>query len=130
MKSPTIQKFMTRLPDEVQATENLTSATNLMRERGIRHLPVFAGSKLVGILSDRDIKFAAALLGEQAKDMKISEVCSTDLYKVSPLDKVSDVAAEMAHKKMGSALVVDGDTLVGLFTTSDALRALSEAYSS
>ena len=92
---------MTRLPDEVQGNENIASAIELMRERGIRHLPVFEGAKLSGILSDRDLKFVVALMGEQAKEMKISEVCTTDLYKVTPLAKVSEVALEMAEKKNG-----------------------------
>ena len=127
-KSPNVQKYMSRLPEEIQGFEKLPLAQEIMRDKGIRHLPVFEGSKLIGILSDRDIKFAVALLGSEAKEMKVLDVCSTDVYKVSPLAKVSEVALNMVEHKMGSALVVDGDALVGLFTTSDALKALADAY--
>lgn len=119
---------MTRLPEEIQGQALLSEALEIMREKGIRHLPVFTGAKLKGVLSDRDLKFAIALMGESAKEMKVIDVCTTEVYKVTPMAKVSEVAAEMAEKKMGSALVVDGESLVGLFTTSDALKALSEAY--
>jgi acetoin utilization protein AcuB len=48
------------------------------------------------------------------------------LYTVSPSEKLDHVASTMAEHKYGSALVVDNQKLVGIFTTVDAMRSLSE----
>jgi acetoin utilization protein AcuB len=51
----------------------------------------------------------------------------TEFYTVEP-DEALDVAArEMSKRKYGSALVVTGGKVVGVFSTTDALRALSDS---
>ncbi len=124
MKTPNVGEFMTHLPEEIDGRETLDVAIQLMREKGIRHLPVMEHMQVVGVLSDRDIKFAMALLGKKGGEILVREVCSDEIYVVSPRTSVREVAEHMLETKAGSAMVKDGDYLVGIFTTSDALRAL------
>jgi acetoin utilization protein AcuB len=51
---------------------------------------------------------------------------STDVYKVPPDAALRSVAREMAKRKLGSAIVTEGNRVQGVFTTVDALRALAE----
>lgn len=125
---PHIVSVMTPFPNSVEETENVTAAKRLMYSQDIRHLPVTSGGRLVGILSDRDVKLALAVSGgvEEGDDMPVSKVCSYEVYAVefnTPLDKV---VATMAQKRLGSALVTKEGKLVGIFTTVDACRELEK----
>lgn len=127
-KNSIVQDYMTRLPFELQSHETLISAAELMREKGFRHIPIFKGSKVIGLLSDRDIKFALALMGEKAKMTKVEELMSSDnLYAVSPITPLKEVAQTMAEKKIGSALVMEQETLVGIITSIDLLHAYAQS---
>ena len=126
MKNKTVQDYMTRLPFEMQTHDSLNEAASLMREKGFRHIPIFKGSKIYGILSDRDVKFAKALLGDKAANLTIEEIASTESYQVTPLTSLKEVAGELSNRKISSALAVDGETLVGIITATDILKAYSE----
>lgn len=52
----------------------------------------------------------------------------TDLYTVEPSASVGEAVSLMARHRIGSALVMDGDRLVGIFTERDTVRALSQAH--
>ena len=125
---PPIRELMAHVPEDIQATQSVTDAIHLMRNRGIRHLPVFKGKDVVGIVSDRDLKFVLAIKGSDAGDDSLADVCSTDLYTVRPDATVGAVATEMHERKLGSALVMEGDTLVGIVTNSDLVRFVAVAF--
>jgi acetoin utilization protein AcuB len=126
---PTIQKYMTSVPHSIGAEQSLSVADKLMRENRIRHLPVLEGGKILGVISDRDIKLTLGLKGSDADAIKAGEVCQPEPYVVSPADKLDDVVSTMAENKYGSALVVDNKKLVGIFTAVDAMRTLAELLS-
>ena len=58
----------------------------------------------------------------------IREVMSPNLVTVDPETTVAQAATIMAEKRIGSALVMDGDTLAGIFTERDIVRALSQDF--
>ncbi|KHD87503.1 MAG: hypothetical protein OM95_14125 [Bdellovibrio sp. ArHS] len=124
--APTIQKYMTTSPETIGAHQTLAKAEELMFAMKIRHLPVLDASRLVGILSDRDIKLVSSFKDVDPEKVRVSEAFSEDPYTVSPNASLAEVCAEMASKKFGSALVVDNGKLVGIFTWVDALTALTE----
>jgi acetoin utilization protein AcuB len=80
----------------------------------------------VGILSDRDLKFARGFRGIDIESTKVSDVARNELYTVSPEAPLDEVAQSMAEKRIGSAVVVQNGKVVGIFTTTDALEALSQ----
>lgn len=127
MKSiPTIEKYMTTTPHTIGADQTLAKAETMMNEFRIRHLPVLEGGKLVGILSDRDLKMVESFKDVDAEKVKISEAFRDEVYMVSPKAPLSEVCAEMSLHKYGSVLVMDNHKLVGIFTWVDALRAFNE----
>lgn len=123
---PHVAKFMTAFPHTIGAEQNLIKAERMMSEYKIRHLPVLQGGKLVGILSDRDVKLVETFKDVNPEEVSVEEAYTPDPFIVSPESLLSDVCAEMASRKYGCALVVDNHKLVGIFTWVDALVAMNE----
>jgi acetoin utilization protein AcuB len=123
---PPVQKFMTYQPHTINAEQTIEHAQRTMRELRVRHLPVLKGGKLVGLLSDRDINLVLSFESPEAAKMQVEEACTERPYTTSPQSPLNEVVAHMAEKKFGSAIVMDNNKVVGIFTDVDAMRALAE----
>ncbi len=122
---PTIADYMTPSPHSVAVDRTLADAHSLMRQHRIRHLPVLEGGKLVGIVTQRDLHLVETLKGVDSNEVEVEEAMSPDVYVVQPDTPLLRVALEMWKKKYGSAVVMRGEEVAGVFTTVDALRALA-----
>lgn len=100
-----------------------------MDEFEIRHLPVASKGRLVGIISDRDLKRALdPALGLPPKnELFVDDVMVHDPYVVETQTPLDEVLLEMADRHIGCVLVVKNGKLVGLFTTTDACRVFGES---
>jgi acetoin utilization protein AcuB len=126
---PPISKYMTTAPRTAPSEMNLAEASQLMRASGIRHLPVVDGERLLGVISERDIQFVDAFPDVDPKTVTVGEAMTEKPYSVSPDAGLDEVASTMAEQKYGSAVIVQNGHVVGVFTTVDACRALSELLS-
>jgi acetoin utilization protein AcuB len=124
MRNPSIDRFMSRSPQTIGHDQSLAAAHRLMNEQGIRHLPVLERGKLVGLLSQRDLHLIETLKDVDPQEVQVNEAMSSEIFTVGPRASVRKVAAAMAEHKYGSTIVTEGDQVVGVFTTVDALRAL------
>ena len=122
--SLTVKEFMTRNPITIGDQMPLAAAHRVMRESGVRHLPVLSSGKLVGVLSQRDLHFIETLPGVDPQEVLVSEAMSPDVYTATPTTPLDEIVSAMADNKYGSVIVVDRGRTVGVFTTVDALRAL------
>jgi acetoin utilization protein AcuB len=127
IRLPQILAYMTPFPYSIDVDAPLGEAHAFLRERHIRHLPVTERGELVGVLTDRDIKLALGpdLGSPPERELTVREVYQPDSYVVDAAASLLTVAATMAERHLGSALVTRGGKLVGIFTTTDACRALS-----
>lgn len=123
---PTIQKYMTTSPHSIGNDQNLVTAQKMMTKYGIRHLPVLNDGKVVGIISDRDVKFLESLKEVDPATVKMEDIYAEQVFTASPFSKLDDVCDVMAENKYGCAVITDNEKLVGIFTWVDALRAMSE----
>ncbi len=123
---PTLQKYMTTVPHTIGAEQTLEKAEKMMAEYRIRHLPVLQGGKLVGILSDRDVRLVESFRDVDPASTTVEEAFTPDPYIVSPSSNLREVCDEMAARKYGCVLVCDNHTLVGIFTWVVALKALGD----
>ena len=126
-RSPQVIAFMTPFPYSIDIDAPLASAHQLMREHNFRHLPVTSGGGLVGILTDRDLKL---ILGPDFGGASERELQVRDAYVERPCvvpasTPVATVARTMADNHIGSAIVTKRGKLVGIFTVTDACRALA-----
>jgi len=104
----------------------MTVAHRMMREHHIRHLPVLRGAKIVGLVSDRDLNMVETLQDVDPRKVLVSEAMTQDPYLVSPDAALDEVVLSMAEKKYGSAVVIQHEKVVGIFTTVDACRAFAD----
>ena len=125
MKKLIIKDYMTPSPHTIGAAKSLAYAEKKMHELGVRHLPVLKGGELVGILSDRDIKFVEAMDDMSPEEITVEQAASDEPYSVQLDATLKDVCSVMAEKKYGSVLVMEGVKLVGIFTWIDALKAFT-----
>jgi acetoin utilization protein AcuB len=123
----TISQFMTSGPFTIGREQSLAAAKQLMSKSHVRHLPVLHGGKLVGMISERELDVIEALPG--SKQLSVEDAMVPDVYLASADAPLDTVAAEMARLKVGSAVVVKDDIVVGVFTAVDGLRALAEVLS-
>jgi acetoin utilization protein AcuB len=112
----------------------LVRARDLLREKNIKQLPVVdAKGRLVGILTDRDIKQAWASpattlsiyeLTYVLQKLTVESVMVTELITITP-DATIERAARILHdRKIGSLPVVENDKLVGIITSTDLMEVL------
>jgi len=101
--------------------DSLAKAKAVMDSRNFRHLPVVEDGKLVGILSNNDIRWQGHLTAT------VAEAMTPNPITVTPATTIDETARLMLHRKINAVLVVDGGAPVGIITTSDILKLFLEA---
>jgi acetoin utilization protein AcuB len=119
-----IENFMTQSVHTIAAGRTLADAHEQMRRLKIRHLRVLDAGRLIGIVTQRDLSLVESLKGVDPKEVTVDDAMSDEVFAVDPETPLAEVAQTMAHKKIGSAVVMRGEKVVGIFTGVDALRAL------
>jgi CBS domain-containing protein len=118
---------MTPAPVCISVDADLEAAVALMQEHGIRHLPVMDGDALVGVVSERDLAMVESLVPEEWRQISVAEAMTPHPYAVPPDAPLCDVAKHMAQEKLGCAVIAKPQgQVIGLFTTTDALRVLAQ----
>jgi len=119
-----VQDVMSTKVVTIGPRQPLAEAHRIMNAEGVRHLPVVEGGRLLGLLTQRDLHLVETLEAVEPDEVLVEEVMVRDVYVVDPDASLPEVLREMERRRFGSAVVVRGEQPVGMFTTSDALRAL------
>lgn len=122
----TVQHYMSPVVHTIGPKATLGQAHELMRAHGVRHLPVMDGGALVGLVTLHDLHLLETLPDVDQTEVPVEDAMTESPYVVAPDEPLRDVAAVMAESRYSSALVADGDEVLGMFTSIDALRALSD----
>jgi len=117
---------MSTTPISIGKAQTLADAQKVMQSEGIRHLPVLDGGRLLGMLTDRDVHLIESLKGVDPTKVLVEDAMSQNAFSVAPETPLDEVVSTMADRKYGSAVVLDGNRLVGILTTVDVCRALAE----
>jgi acetoin utilization protein AcuB len=124
-------KLFTVTPDTT-----LPEAVRLTGQRGVQHLPVLDRDRLVGMLSDRDLKRAMASPATSLEahelrylldGLRVGEIMTRAVITIGPTSPIEDAARLMVLEKIGALPVTDGDRLIGLVTETDVLRLFVRA---
>ncbi|RKD27022.1 acetoin utilization protein AcuB [Ammoniphilus oxalaticus] len=131
-----VEDIMNRNLVTIKPYETIRLAMLLTAQHRIRHLPVVDDTdKLVGIVSDRDLRDAGPSRfdnesdSEQNEDIfnrKIQDLMNKNVITAHPLDFVEEAAYALYENKIGCLPVVDGDNLKGIITDTDILYTLVE----
>jgi acetoin utilization protein AcuB len=117
-----VRSLMTPHPYTIGKDQPIAEARRRMRDHHVRHLPVLDGARLVGLLSDRDLRLADSLAEDRS--LRVADVMLPEPFTVQAGDSVTEAVAAMAQRKIGSCVVLDGTSVAGIFTTVDALHLL------
>jgi acetoin utilization protein AcuB len=129
-----VKNWMSKNVITIDADDSMQDAMELLKEHGIRRLPVMKKGKLVGIVTDRDLKKASAsdattleiheLLYLLTK-VKVKDIMTKDPITVPPGYTVEETAQVLLECKISGAPVVDDSgKVVGTITQSDLFRVL------
>lgn len=125
-----VKDVMVKEVATLDVNDELSLANDIMRLGRIRHLPVVEGTRLAGIVSERDLfrsSLAQALgYGSEAtrdlmKTLRIKDIMVQKVITISPETELCEATKIMVELKIGCLPVVDGDRLVGLITETDIL---------
>ena len=128
-----IEQVMTRDPATVSPNDSIRLALDRMHERGCRRLPVVDNARLVGIVSDRDLRRATNspyVMRERWYDdfmldhIPVRACMSANPISVTPRTPIADAAKLMLDRKIGGLPVVDGEYLAGIVTETDLMNYL------
>src|SRR6266516_4896647 len=128
--------IMTMRPITVGLDTPVVDAQQIMAKERIRHLLVTEGGRLLGIVTDRDIRLnlpspATSLsvweINYLLAQLTVASVMTKSLVTVSPRRDTREAALLMLDHKIGALPVVDGGQLVGIITETDLLRVYVKA---
>ena len=114
-----IVNLMTSDPIVINPDDTLANAKAVMDEGRFRRLPVVEDGRLVGILTERDIREHLGYLGST----RVNAAMRTALITVTPYNSVEDGTLLMLKHKIGGLPIAASGKLVGIVTTSDLLKA-------
>ena len=126
----TVNDMMTVVPDTRSSTTPLRDIIGMMKAEGYRHLPIVDNGKLVGIITDRDIRLvmnSPMVLHERRQDEQLidtvtAEACMTaNPVTVTPDTPAYRAAEMLSIYKFGALPIVDDEKLVGIITVTDFL---------
>jgi acetoin utilization protein AcuB len=131
MRMLRVRDSMTRDVVTLEPEASAAEAWRLCRQRNIRHLPVVDEGRLVGLVSDRDLRDASPPRGSTGERdalnwSRLGDMMSTGLATVHPLDTIEHAARELHDRRIGCLPVVADGELVGIITSSDMMQTLIE----
>lgn len=122
---PTVQERMTTDVVTLDPTSTAADAMEAMREGNLRHLPVTAEHRVLGLVSDRDLR---AHIGRAlSKSQPVQEFMTRDVRVIEPDEDLRRAAGAMVVRKIGALPVVDEGVLVGILTVTDLLEHCADA---
>lgn len=133
-----VSEIMTKEVIKLNSTDDLTKAEMLFKKNKIRHIPVVSGKQIKGMLSYTDllrISFVDAV-DDEAEDVDatvynmftIDQVMAKNLITITPETTIRETAEILSKNEFHALPVCDGETLVGIVTTTDLLKYLLEQY--
>lgn len=126
-----IVKWMKQPVRSVKPLDSIQHAREVMAQHRINQLPVVAGGRLVGIVSDRDLRDAfpsvlsdpSSRPGPDPEAVPVESVMTQNVFTLGPHDGVVAAAALMRRERIGALPIVEGTRLVGILARSDLLEA-------
>lgn len=130
-----VSKWMTKAVKTVQVGQKLSDVSAAMQQGGFHHMPVVEGNRLVGILSSTDLLRVSYAYGVDPRQttavlddtVTVAELMN-DPITVGAQAPLRDAVDLLADGRFHAVPVVDDQQhIVGIFTTTDAMRLLAEA---
>jgi acetoin utilization protein AcuB len=126
-----VRDAMTREVITLGPDASAAQALGVCRVNNIRHLPIVERGRLVGLVSDRDLRDVSPPRGTADEEntlgwVRVRDIMTQELITIHPLDTIEHAARELADRRIGCLPVVADGELVGIITSSDMMHTLIE----
>lgn len=130
-----VAKRMTPNPTTIESTTTIADASELMRKRKFRRLPVVDNGRLVGIITDRDLRTvtpspATTLsifeLNYLLAKMQVKDIMHKNVVTINVDATIEEAALVMSNHHIAGLVVMDGDAVVGIITETDIFKSFVE----
>ena len=127
-----VAQWMTKSVLTIKPHDTLKKARELMTKHRVNQLPVVADDKVVGIVTDRDVRdaYPSSMRLLRGKDIEefadshvVEEVMTFNVVTIGPEASLREAAQHMRKQRFGAVPVIDRGNLVGIITRSDLLDA-------
>ena len=129
----TVTEWMTAPVMTLKPHDSLWHAHERLAKYRINQFPVVHEGKLVGIVTDRDVRdaYPSGLTHLRSQDLEefaeactVGQIMTRAVVTISPQAMIREAAQRLRHHRIGALPVVDGEKLIGILTRSDCLNAL------
>lgn len=103
-------------------SQTVFEAITLMADNNIGALPVVAGARLLGIVSERDYTRKVFLRGRSSKETRVEEIMTEHLVAAHPSDTVGACMRTMTEKRVRHLPVLEDGRLIGIISIGDLVR--------
>jgi len=127
-----VRDWMTKDPQVVPPSTPVMEAMNMLRGEGYRRLPVVKDGRLLGIVTDRDLKEATPSkatslsvyeLNYLLSKLTLKDVMRTPVITIGPDEAIEQAALTMEMHRVSGLPVIEKGAVVGILTITDLLRA-------
>ena len=129
-----VKEWMASEPIVVDENTSIMKATQIMKENNIRRIPVVRDGRLIGIISDRDIKEAAPSKATSLdvhelyyllSEIKIKDIMTPDPITLRENDSVEKAAVIMLENRISGMPIVDDENhVIGIITETDVFKVM------
>jgi CBS domain-containing protein len=125
--SQTVAEYTSHGPYAVGPNEPLGNARRLMEKYSLRELPVRAEGRVVGLLSEHDLRLVWMLMRPPPEALAVEVAMKAAPYTVESSTQLDEVIRSMAARDVDVAVVLESGRVIGVFTPADAMHALADA---
>jgi len=125
----TVRQLLESKPVEIHAVPPdapVIEAIRLMAEHHVGALLVMDGTRLAGILSERDYARKVVLQGRSSKDTPVRDIMTAQVITVKPGDAAEHCMQLVTDHRIRHLPVLDGDAVLGVVSIGDLVRAVIE----
>lgn len=115
----TVREMMSGDPESIDADATVQDAARIMQDLNVGSVPVLAGGRVAGIVTDRDIALRVIAENRSPAKVPVREIATADPLTVSPDTDMNAAAELMARHQVRRLPVVDNGKLVGMLSLGD-----------
>jgi CBS domain-containing protein len=110
----------------IEPEDPVLEAVRLMAEHGVGALLVMNGTRLAGIVSERDYARKVVLLGRSSSETPVWQIMTSPVFTVEPTQSVQQCMRLMTDRRVRHLPVVQGERVLGVLSIGDLVRSVLE----
>lgn len=114
-----LNDIMSREIASLKSDDSIEKAAQLMKQHNVGSIPICNQNKLIGIVTDRDIALRSVAVGQNSKQLRVSDIMTSNPVTGSPNMDVHDATKIMSDNQIRRLPIVENNNLVGMVALGD-----------